>query len=256
MECLHDRAPSDEDLIGFTLDGEALSKEAQSHFAQCNVCQQRMTRYQKVHASLVSRFYRNQCPPGTDLSLYALGFLSQEKRLRITDHIINCPLCQTEVEETSRFMQIQPVTFSVSSEPFSPIRRIFAILVSHSEMQPALRNDAQQSIWPRQYRAESLDLSLHLASTSSGEYVLLGILTCTNPAEDVDVLTGAPAELYAAPWSAVAHNEKAESLPLLRTLIDDLGNMAFKPVPAGEYTMVIHLPDREMIIEGLIIEEN
>lgn len=47
MDCLNDIAPSDEDLIAFALDGEALSQEAQAHLDQCNICQQRLKRYQR-----------------------------------------------------------------------------------------------------------------------------------------------------------------------------------------------------------------
>jgi hypothetical protein len=53
MDCLHDIAPSDEDLlIGCALDGEALSEEVCRHLAQREVCQRRMTCYRKVYASL------------------------------------------------------------------------------------------------------------------------------------------------------------------------------------------------------------
>ena len=44
MDSLHDGALNDEVLIGLALDGEALSEEAQRHFVQCEICQQRMIR--------------------------------------------------------------------------------------------------------------------------------------------------------------------------------------------------------------------
>jgi hypothetical protein len=155
-----------------------------------------------------------------------------------------------EVEETRRYMQT--AEFRVPSfDPSAIIRRIFATLVKQPEMQLALRGDSSESIWPRQYRAEAVNLSLHLSRTSNGEHILLGLLTSTNPDEDVEALAGVPAELFAAPWSEAA---KAKSPPLLRKEVDDMGSVVFNPVPAGEYVMVIHLPGREMIIEGLVIE--
>jgi len=36
--------------------------------------------------------------------------------------------------------------------------------------------------------------------------------------------------------------------------VDDMGNVIFKPIPAGNYVMVISLLGHEMIIEGLTIE--
>ena len=39
-----------------------------------------------------------------------------------------------------------------------------------------------------------------------------------------------------------------------QTRVDDMGNIIFKPIPAGNYIMVISLLGHEMIIEGLTIE--
>lgn len=253
MDCLHDVAPSDEGLLGFVLDGEILSADAQSHLEHCAVCQRRMKQYQKGHASLLVRFYRSQCPTGTDLSLYAVDLLPQQERLHIANHLIECPLCKAEVEEARHFMQTRP-TPSFALPPL--VRRILATLVPQLEPRPALRNDGQPPSWPRQYRAETVDLSLHLSSTSGGEHVLLGILTCADPEEDAEDLAGASVELYAAPWSGGTSNSQPESLPLLRTSIDDMGSVVLSPIPVGTYVMVIHLPGREMIIEDLVIGQN
>ncbi len=251
MDGLHDSSLSDDNLLGFVLDGKALSADAQEHLAQCAACAQELTLYQKAHASLQARFYRVQCPPGTDLSLYAVDLLPQEERLRIANHILACPLCKSEVEEAQRFMQTQHAPSEVLSADFpSLIRRIFATLVPQLEMRPALRSDAQQSSWPRQYKAETLDLSLHLSSTSDGKHILLGILTDADSTEDEAASAGTLAELYATPWSAIT----TETQPLLRILVDDLGSMVFSPIPTGTYTLVIHLSGREMIIEDLVIE--
>ena len=138
-----------------------------------------------------------------------------------------------------------------SFDPSALVRRVFATLVKQPEMQLALRSDASESIWPRQYRAESVNLSLHLSRTSNGEHILLGLLTSTNPDEDVEALADVPTELFTSPWSA-----DAQAAPLLRKEVDDMGSVVFTPVPAGEYVMVIHLPGREMIIEGLVIEHS
>jgi hypothetical protein len=255
LNCSNTLAPTDELLLSLVYDEGTLSPREQAHIDQCPVCQQRLATYTSLTAALLTKLHRRLCPSAIRLNYYCLDRVPEEERVNIASHLLDCPRCADEVVEIRRvqaaFEPLPPAAPSLRTV----LGRLFATLVVQ-QAQPVTRNDTQAAGWPRQYRAESLDLSLHLSSTSSGEYVLLGILTCTNPDEDVDVLTGAPAELYAAPWSAVAHHEKAESLPLLHTLIDDLGNVAFKPVPAGEYTMVIHLPDREMIIEGLIIEES
>jgi hypothetical protein len=260
MDCKHEAAPNDEELIAFALDDEALSPEAQDHLEHCEVCQQRVARYRQTNARLVARLYRTQCPSSTELSFYSIGGegneggLSPEDRLRIANHLLDCPLCMAEVEETRRFMA-QPIEFPAPA--FSPralVRRIFATPVKR---QPLLvvRGEGQDTAWPRHYKAEAADLSLHLSRASNGDPMLLGILTSSNPGEDMDALQGVLAELYKAPLPVASNGTIPRTLPFLQTRVDDLGNVVFKPVPAGNYIMVINLPGREMIIDGLTIEE-
>jgi hypothetical protein len=40
----------------------------------------------------------------------------------------------------------------------------------------------------------------------------------------------------------------------LRTQVDDLGNFVFKPVPAGQFIMIIYLPNGELVIEDITFE--
>ena len=185
--------------------------------------------------------------------------MSEEDRIRIANHVLDCPLCSNEVAETRQFLRTIDIDIEQSLPPFSLgaiLHPIFAIRVRQPQPQFAVRggSDSSETPWPRQYKAESVDLSLHLSFTSKGEHMLLGILTSIDPTEGVDTLQGVPAELYVAPWPLPTNGDKPRALPFLRTEVDDLGNIVFKPVPAGEYVMVIYLPKRELIIEGLAIE--
>ena len=121
------------------------------------------------------------------------------------------------------------------------------------ELPFTVRGDVPASDFPRQYKAESLDISLHLSRSSQGSSVLLGILTSTNASESIDAFEGMDADLYAAPGPLVTDGDTQTEKPLLRTHIDDLGNLVFRDVPEGEYSMVLHLPGREVIIEELTI---
>ena len=202
MDCPHSIAPSDEELLTYALDGEALSSRAQHHIEQCETCQRRLARYQKANAFLVSRLYRSLCPSGAELSDYCSdsgSSLAQEDSVRIASHLQECPLCAAEVDETRRFFRAPLV--DPSAPGFSPrvtLRRLFATRVQR-QPQFVLRGevaDASQGCWPCQYRAECVDLSLHLSRTTSGEHMLLGILTSTNPAETQEAFDGVIAELY------------------------------------------------------------
>jgi hypothetical protein len=263
MDCKNSIAPTDEELLRFALDGEALSTEAQDHIEGCETCQRRLATYRQANTFLLSHLYRSECPTGEELSMYCAGydFLPEEKRIGIANHILDCPLCAAEAEETRKFLRIQDIPMSTPAfSPRAVVRRIFAARVPRPQAQFIVRGEGKETTWPRQYRAESVDLSLHLTRTSSGEFMLLGILTSTDPAEDVEALEGIAAELYAAPGPVEdssangTSSKKAPVSPLLSTKVDDLGNIVFKPVPAGEYVMFVHLPGRELVVDGLTIE--
>lgn len=116
-----------------------------------------------------------------------------------------------------------------------------------------VRGDVPASAFPRQYKAESLDISLHASRSSYGSPMLLGILTSTRASESIDAFEGMNADLYTAPGPLATDGDKRTEKPFLRTQIGDLGHFVFSDVPEGEYVIVLHLPGREVIIEELTI---
>jgi hypothetical protein len=116
-----------------------------------------------------------------------------------------------------------------------------------------VRGDRALSDYPRLYRAESLDISLHLSRTSSGSYLLLGLLTSRNTGEISDAFEGMDVDLFAAPGPLWIADDIWIGKPLLSTKIDDLGHIVFSDVPEGEFVMVLYLPAFEVIVEGLTI---
>ena len=257
MDCLYAMAPNEEDLLKFALDEEPLPEEASKHLEQCAVCQQRLARYKQVNSSLIAYLYRCQCPTGTQLSLYCADLLPADKRVSIAAHLLDCPLCAAEASETRRFMaEVKPEPAPLFSAS-AAIRRIIGT-PARPQAQLALRgsngSSAPEPVWPRQYHAESIDLSLHLTRGRGEDYMLLGILTSSDPEESIDAFEGAKAELYLAPGPLALEGDAQGETPLLRTLVDDLGNLVFSTVPAGQYVLVVHLPGRELIVEGLGIK--
>lgn len=95
--------------------------------------------------------------------------------------------------------------------------------------------------------------------------MLLGILTSSDPAQNVEAFEGVPVDLYVSPGPlSVEDQETTQSLspdqaheaaqPLITARVDDLGNLLLAPVPAGEYVLIVRLPEQEIVIEGLSIE--
>ncbi len=258
MDCFNSIAPTDEELISFALDDEPLPAEANNHLQQCETCQRRLSRYKQANEYLLSHLYRSQCPSGQEISLYCAGLVSEEDRIRIANHVLDCPLCAQEVKDARTFLQT--VDFDLPEPAFSfrsLLRPVIATRVFRKQVQFAIRGDSDSSetSWPRQYKAESVDLSLHLSFTGKGERMLLGIITSIDPDESVEIFEGVAVELYTAP-GPIASNSDQPTSPFLCTYVDDLGNFALKPVPTGHYVLVIYLPDREMVIEDINFSRN
>ncbi len=244
-------APADEDLLGLVYDEGALSTQEQSHFDHCSTCQERLASYSGLHDTLLSKLQRGLCPSAVRLNHYCLDTLPEQERVRIASHLLDCPPCADEVAEIRRVQ--------AAFEPFPDLpptlvqtaRRLFATLVVQ-QAKLVTRSEAPTTGWPRQYQAETLDISLHISHQANGETMLLGILTSSDPGVAVDAFEGVEARLY--PASSPFNTEAAANAqPLLTTQVDEIGNLLLEPVPAGTYIMLIRLPDQEIVIEGLHI---
>ncbi len=256
MDCLNSIAPTDEELISFALDDEPLTVEGNNHLQQCETCQKRFARYKQTNEYLISHLYRSQCPSGQEISLYCAGLVSEEDRIRIANHVLDCPLCAQEVKDSRTFLQTLDIEMAESAVSYRALLRpVFAARIFNKQLQFAVRGESvsSETSWPRQYKAETIDLSLHLSFTSKGERMLLGIITSTDPDESVEIFEGVAVELYTAP-GPTAFNGDHPASPLLCTYVDDLGNFALKPVPTGHYALILYLPGREMVIEDIIFE--
>jgi hypothetical protein len=251
MDCINSMAPSDEELLRLALDEVPLQAGAQEHLDHCSICQQRLARYQQTNGYLLAKLYRSQCPTSTRLNLYCASLMPDEEMTEITYHLAACPLCTHEVIDIRRVLD--------AFEPFSPVedhstqiilKRIIAALVPW-QPQPVTRGPSSASRWPRQYRAGTITISLHLSRGSSGENILLGLFTSENPDETLEELEDVPVDLYSAPGPG--HDGTGEQ-SVHSTQIDDLGNVVFKAVPVGKYVMIVRLPESEVVIEGLLIE--
>ena len=236
---MHASALSEEELMSVAYDDDILSADQRTHLEQCTICQQQLAMYTTTNELLSSKLYRTLCPSAVNLNYYCLGVVSEEERMQIANHLLDCPSCADEVAEIRRTQA------SVELYPpgaWSPVA--------------ALRRDA-----PRQYRAETLDLSLHISRASNGEILLLGIITSADPNEPVDAFEGEKVGLYLASEDAINRvptdgGEKAEDiLSRFTTEVDDVGNIVLEDIQPGNYVMILHLPDREVIIEGLNIDQ-
>jgi len=269
-------APTDEELLRYTLDGEPLSDEAHNHLDTCPICKQRVALYTGANTFLTSNLFRSQCLPSITLADYctpiSFNLLSGDERIQITEHLTICPLCSTEIAtlrrdlaSTDLFPESEPSVLATVQSFSAPatVRRLVATLqtqrpqlVTRSTTHGTGGNTTSDANWPKHYKADILDISLHLSRGSNGDIMLLGLFTSTDPNQDSAAFEGCIVDLYT---HSPSYEEQAQqngriAKPLLSTQVDDLGNIVFKAVPAGIYMMLVHLPDVELTIEGINID--
>ncbi len=258
MDRSHDFALRDEDLLSLVLNDRPLAGEKQAHLEQCVLCQQRLAEIHQVNNALVRRLYRVFCPSSTEIGLYCEDQLTPENRLHIATHVLSCPLCTREVAQTRTFNRERSLEPATTFAPLVGVRRVIALL-QRPQLQLVTRGEESsisQKIWSRQYRAEDIDLSLHLISSSKDAYELLGVLSSTDDENSADLFEGAIAVLgRGSSLAAAVPTLFPETGPVMRIQVDDLGNFAFAALAAGEYTLIIHLSDRDVVVEQVAIEQ-
>jgi len=248
VHCPDTLAPSNEALLSLVYAEGKLSAQQQAHFDVCPICQQRLDTYTGMTNALVNRLHRRLCPSAVRLNYYSLDMVPAEERTRIASHLLDCPRCSDEVAEIRHLQAaFEPFPAAAPSLP-DAIRRLFATLVVQ-QARPVTRTGAPSQGWPRQYQAEALSLSLHLSRQASGEIMLLGILTSSDPTQTVDAFDGVTADLYSATTFAETENRE----PVLTNQVDDIGNLLLTPILAGGYTLILRLPGQEVVIENLTI---
>lgn len=258
MNCSESMAPDDEALLAHVLGEQALSESGKHHLEHCPTCQQRLKDYQRSHELYRSQLFRVTCPAAWQLTLYCAQALSTAENLAIAEHLRTCSLCGADVKEIRREMALftpfpgPPATFL--QQATREVRRIVASLLQPPAPASALRELSSQP-WPRSYQADDLNLSLHLARAANNQAMLLGIFLASED-ERIDQFEGAGAELYVQTDPDLAPAPLAADEPARQTtVVDRLGHFSFAPVRPGTYTLRILLPDRELVVEQVQIEE-
>ncbi len=254
-DCTNSMAPGAEELLRLALDEEPLQEGKREHLGWCSICQRRLMVYKQANRQILSKLYRSACPTTMQLNLYCAGMLSGDEGIGITYHIAECPLCAHEIVATRQVLaDFEPFpTPATVAAPQRIVERIIAALVPWKP-QLVTRGPVSDTPWPRQYRAQEINISLHLSRGSGGEIILLGLFTSGNPDETLEEHEGVVVNLYYASDFTTGEREVSSTEPVMMAKIDDLGNVVFKAVPPGEYVMVACLPESEVVIEGLNIE--
>ena len=254
MECRSPDTIREDDLLIFALNPEELSAEARQHLKECLACAERAAAYQRFSHTLTTRLYRWDCPPTQEISDFAAGWLTGKQRRAVSMHLRRCPRCTEEFELSRQFLAPAPLPaperwHEPVASPVAARPRLIAQLLSRRITEGALLGLRGESSagWPRQYQVGDISLSLHRATASAGGTgaMLLGLISRAQTPPDAFVGT----EVRLFPPSA------EEQTPVTVEQIDDLGNFILSPPPAGRFDLLIVLPEGDLVIEGLELDD-
>jgi len=219
--------PGPEAIVAF-IDGTT-SPEVASHVQGCATCSSDAETLQTAQARLRQALYRFDCPEPHRLGEYELGFVSQEERVQIATHALECSLCTEELQTLRGFLSVEP---TIREGVGSQLRRVVAILLApgQSYSRAGVRGADTQL---RQYAVDDARLSIGPGPERGS---LVGLL--------VRGAGALAAQARLIPEHGAAHVAE----------VDDLGNFEFEGVSGGTYVLEIQLPDEIIVVERLSVD--
>ncbi|MDQ6662567.1 MAG: hypothetical protein M3Z24_16580 [Chloroflexota bacterium] len=270
MECLEPGAIRPEELLAY-LAGERVSPVVEQHLAHCQYCSAQLADYRRIEHTLTHKLYRWDCPPNHVLGEYQLGLLSPELTAAVNNHLNICTLCTAEVTSLIDFLEAEPLLVPVAQVAVLPhsasrnnnhrsaprvkevigqvrrqsaegLRRIVATLLPPQPRLAYQRGEtAAAALWPRQYSAENVSISVQLERNSSSRDTLQLIGFVIRKGDVLEALRGIPVQL------------SAQTNTVYTQHIDELGNFVFPSVAPATYTLELQFPESVVVIEHLPI---
>jgi hypothetical protein len=215
-----------EAIVAF-IDG-TVSPEVASHIQGCGVCAADAEVVRATQVQLIHKLYRFDCPDALRLGEYELGLVDQAERVSIATHALECTPCTADLQVLRGFLATEP---TIPDSIGAHVRRVIATLLAPAPGMGLMGIRGAADTQMRQYQVDDVRVSL---STEQG--ALIGLLTF----DERDV-PRANAHLLPEHGSALVES------------VDELGNFEFDDVPAGVYTLEVHLPDEVIVVEQVAI---
>jgi hypothetical protein len=121
MNCIN-RTPPDDEQLNAALDDLA-DPDLIAHLEVCESCRIRLESMREMDTQLRSILYRHQCPCPQMLGEYELNLLPAEAVETVRAHVLDCPLCQAELETLREFMATPDVPEPIEAVVKQPIAR-------------------------------------------------------------------------------------------------------------------------------------
>ncbi|MBC8160538.1 MAG: hypothetical protein H7Z42_04890 [Roseiflexaceae bacterium] len=204
------------------VDGEA-SVAVYAHLEQCSACASRAQQLRTLQGQLRQQLFRLFCPSSDELAACIQADTSGPLNAHITNHILGCPSCQSDLALLASIVARPP-----HSTPPPPLHRVIA--------QPQPRAPTKGHTWSqpdtRLYRAGTLRISLSLERYGNPLGLRLrGTLRGTRQ--------------RAITASLISSGRVISSTPL-----DFYGSFTLNDVPNGA-VLSLRLPTYEIVVEAL-----
>lgn len=249
MDCQDQFAPGAKELVLLVFGEGELAPEVVRHLHACMICQQRLRQFRQLYLYLLAKLYRSQCPDGLHISLYCADLLEKQEKEQIEAHLRECPLCAEEVAISRRFMA-DPLLPVAPASPFHDL----VPMRGGRQTRLILHHRPRSARWPRLYRSKECELVLSLSYAAPGCCALYGLLSRLGPAlNDRLPLEGVQVELLPLETGERKRGVASSGL-LLTTTVDRDGRLLFPAVSPGRYTLLLHLPVGDLVIEDLQID--
>lgn len=258
LTCIDPHALKEGQLQAYAVDPTMSDPAVEQHLQNCPACQAEVNAMRAVSAQISDRLYRYDCLSTEVIIGLAAGVLPRAERVAAEAHVQNCARCAEEVTLTAEALaQPEPLLEwtapSLASHVMAHVRRLVATLVSalapespELALGVRLRGSSDAANKPQMYRAESVTVVLRATPEpdTAGEQLLEGLIT------DADAPNLAqreiPVRLFTASKVEPAANPVAEETALG-------GAFVLGPVPPGDYTLEVTLPDAIVTIPTLTV---
>lgn len=231
-------------LAAYALDPSGDTQITQ-HLTICAACAKEVAAMQALHEHLTSRLTRFDCPPAEQIDAFAAGALPPSARAAVNAHVQSCARCTEEVRLAAQFLsEADPLLDWHAAGIMARLRRVLATLQAPAPgASPALALRGTQANSPLTYVAEDVTLTLRYIHDQSPR--LLGFI-------DVAAEPAVIEQPFSVRLLKLATDDETGPVPVAQSEAED-GAFELAPTPAGTYTLEVDLPDRQVVIEGIVL---
>lgn len=184
--------------------------------------------------------FRFDCPSVDGLRDYYWQHLSIEQRGQVEQHLKFCPHCSAELKALADFLSAAgpsslPTVSSAAQRIMAELQIVIARLIApQSRPELSLRGAAQEIML---FEADNLAISLNLERTTPEIWGLTGQVL----SPDTAAFSASYARLTRA----------AGNVEAIKVTLDPHGGFVISRLSAGDYQLVISLPDRRIVVPSL-----